>query len=107
MKVLVTGAKGFIGKNLIATLKKSENYDVIEIDKDNSKQELEDGLLNADFIVHLAGINRPKDEKEFFEGNSGLTGEIVDFLKSNNKNTPIVITSSIQAELDKIGRAHV
>ena len=100
MKVLVTGAKGFIGKNLIATLKESKNYDVIEIDKDNSKEELEAGLLDADFIVHLAGINRPKDEKEFFEGNSGLTGEIVDFLKSNNKSTPIVITSSIQAELD-------
>ncbi|MGN0027218.1 MAG: NAD-dependent epimerase/dehydratase family protein, partial [Clostridium sp.] len=100
MKILVTGANGFIGKNLIATLKELKKYKIITIDKDNSKEELENALLEAEFIFHLAGINRPKDEKEFFDGNSGLTEEIVKFLKDNNKKTPIVITSSIQAELD-------
>ena len=100
MRILVTGAKGFIGKNLIATLKEKNKYEIISIDIDNSKEELKTGVLNADFIYHLAGINRPKDEKEFFEGNSGLTGEIVSILRENSKTTPIVITSSIQAELD-------
>lgn len=100
MKVLVTGANGFIGKNLVAKLKELKAYEVITIDKDNTKEELEKALLESKFIFHLAGINRPKDEKEFFEGNSGLTGEIVKILKKNNKNTPIAITSSIQADLD-------
>lgn len=100
MKVLVTGSNGFIGKNLIARLNELKKYEIISIDKDNTKEELKEALLEADFIFHLAGINRPKDEKEFFEGNSGLTGEIVKILKDNNKNTPIAITSSIQADLD-------
>lgn len=100
MNILVTGANGFIGKNLVATLKRLENCEIILIDRENSKDELKEGLLKADFIFHLAGINRPKSEDEFFEGNSGLTGEIVEFLKENNKSTPIVITSSIQADLD-------
>lgn len=100
MKVLVTGANGFIGKNLIVSLNELKKYEIISIDKGNTKEELKEALLEADFIFHLAGINRPKDEKEFFKGNSGLTGEIVKILKDNNKNTPIAITSSIQADLD-------
>lgn len=100
MKILVTGANGFIGKNLIAKLKELNNYEIISIDRNNTEEELVQALLEAEFIFHLAGINRPKDEKEFFEGNSGLTGEIVRILKENNKNTPIAITSSIQADLD-------
>lgn len=100
MKILVTGAKGFIGKNLVSKLKELKIYEIIEIDKDNSKSELETSLKNADFIFHLAGINRPENEKEFFEGNSDLTKNIVDVLQKNNKQTPIVITSSIQADLD-------
>ena len=98
--ILVTGAKGFIGKNLVATLNQNEKYNVIEIDRDNSKEELNKAVLEADFIYHLAGINRPETEEEFFEGNSGLTGEIVNILKENHKNMPIVITSSTHAELD-------
>lgn len=100
MKVLVTGANGFIGRNLVTTLNELGKYEVISIDKDNTREELISGLIEADFIFHLAGINRPKDEKEFFEGNSELTGNIVNILKENNKNTSIAITSSIQAELD-------
>ncbi|ELC8465865.1 polysaccharide biosynthesis C-terminal domain-containing protein [Clostridium perfringens] len=100
MKVLVTGAKGFIGKNLVSTLEREDKYEIICIDRENSKEELEKGVLNSDFIVHLAGINRPKDEEEFFKGNTGLTEEIIEILKKNNKNTSILITSSIQADLD-------
>ena len=100
MKVLVTGAKGFIGKNLVSTLDREDKYEIICIDRENSKEELEKGVLNSDFIVHLAGINRPKNEEEFFEGNTGLTEDIIEILKKNNKNTSILITSSIQADLD-------
>ena len=100
MKVLVTGANGFIGKNLVCALNRIENCEVILIDRKNSRDDLEKGLLTADFIFHLAGVNRPKNEEEFFEGNSGLTGEIVKILMDNKKNIPIVITSSIQADLD-------
>lgn len=100
MKVLVTGAGGFIGKNLVEKLKEKNNCDMILIDKENSKEELNQGVLEADFIFHLAGINRPEKEEEFFEGNSGLTGDIIKLLINNKKNTPMLITSSIQADLD-------
>lgn len=100
MKVLVTGANGFIGKNLVEKLKEIGKYEIIAIDKENTKEELTNGILTADFIFHLAGINRPETEEEFFKGNSGLTGEIINILKSNNKSTPVLITSSIQADLD-------
>ncbi|WP_346848493.1 NAD-dependent epimerase/dehydratase family protein [uncultured Clostridium sp.] len=100
MKVLVTGSNGFIGKNLIEKLKEIGGYEILSIDKENSKEELKSGVLTSDFIFHLAGINRPEKEEEFFEGNSGLTGEIIELLLENNKNTPILITSSIQAELN-------
>lgn len=100
MKVLITGAGGFIGKNLVEKLKEKNSCDMILIDKENSKDELIQGVLEADFIFHLAGINRPEKEEEFFEGNSGLTGDIIEVLMNNKKNTPILITSSIQADLD-------
>ena len=100
MKVLVTGAKGFIGRNLVTTLKQNENLEVIKIDIEHSIKELKKATLEADFIFHLAGVNRPKDEKEFFEGNTGLTETIIETLKHQNKKTPILITSSIQADLD-------
>lgn len=100
MKVLITGASGFIGKNLVEKLKELNKYDIITIDRGNTKEQLCRGVLDADFIFHLAGINRPENEEEFFEGNSGLTGEIIKLLKNNNKTTPVLITSSIQADLD-------
>lgn len=100
MKVLVTGAKGFIGKNLICALERDKNYEILSIDKENSKEELEKSVIESEFIVHLAGINRPKNDEEFFKGNTGLTEKIINILKENKKNTPILITSSIQADLD-------
>ena len=100
MKVLVTGAKGFIGRNLVTTLKQDTTLQVIEVDIEQSIEELKQATLESEFIFHLAGVNRPKDEKEFFEGNTGLTETIIETLKQHQKKTPILITSSIQAELD-------
>lgn len=100
MKVLVTGAKGFIGRNLVTTLKQDTNLEVIEMDIEQSVEELKQATLEAEFIFHLAGVNRPKNDQEFFEGNTGLTETIIETLKQHQKKTPILITSSIQAELD-------
>lgn len=100
MKVLVTGAKGFIGRNLVTTLKQDTNLEVIEIDIEQSVEELKQATLESEFIFHLAGVNRPKNNQEFFEGNTGLTETIIETLKQHHKKTPILITSSIQAELE-------
>lgn len=99
MKILVTGAKGFIGKNLIAELKNRGYDDIFEYDRDSSKEELLAYTRECDFVYHLAGINRPQDPKEFLEGNFGFTGELLDALSEAGNNAPVLVTSSIQAEL--------
>lgn len=99
MNILVTGAKGFIGKHTCLRFKK-EGYNVFEYDINNTKEELNTFIKDADFIIHLAGINRPKTTDEFYKGNSNFTQELVSLIKDNKKNTPIIMTSSIQAELD-------
>lgn len=99
-KVLVTGSNGFVGKNTVISLKEINKYEIITIDRENTEEELREATLKADFIVHLAGVNRPKEAKEFYEGNVGLTEKIIAFLKEENKNTPILITSSTHAELN-------
>lgn len=99
-KILVTGSNGFVGKNTVVALNETKKYEVITIDRQNSEEELRQATLKADFIVHLAGVNRPKEASEFYEGNGGLTEKIVNFLKNENKNTPILITSSTHAEVD-------
>ena len=98
MKVLVTGANGFIGKNLSIWLKRND-IDVLAIDIDNLSK-LDEYALQADFIVHLAGINRPMDVKEFYDGNLNSIVRLVEILKSNKKKTPILLSSSTQAECD-------
>lgn len=100
MKILITGADGFIGRNLCLRLQEAGYADLVKIDRASSEDELESGLQEADFIYHLAGINRPKNVEEFAEGNSNLTQRIVDTLLAKQKKTPIMISSSIQAELD-------
>lgn len=100
MKILVTGAKGFIGKNLIAELKNQKYYDIFEYDMDSTREELDEFCKNAEFVFHLAGINRPKDQKEFIEGNFGFTSIILERLKKYNNRSPIMLASSIQAEID-------
>ena len=99
-KILVTGSNGFVGKNTVVALNEAKKYEVITIDRQNSEEELRQATLKADFIVHLAGVNRPKEASEFYKGNGGLTEKIVSFLKNENKNTPILITSSTLAEID-------
>ncbi len=100
MKVLVTGSKGFIGKNLIVHLSEMENVEILEMDKDTNFSDIEKDIENVNYIFHLAGVNRPKDVTEFYEGNTDLTQQLVDLLGSKNLKTPIVYASSIQAELD-------
>jgi len=100
MKILVTGSKGFVGKNLIAELNSRGYKEIFEFDVDSDKYLLEEYAKNCEFVFHLAGVNRPKDEKEFMEGNFGFTSELLELLKKHNNKAPILITSSIQAERD-------
>ena len=100
MKILVTGARGFVGKNLICELKNQGYNDVFEYDIDSDKRDLSKFTAECDFVFHLAGVNRPKEEKEFMEGNFGFTSELLSLLKENENKAPVLITSSIQAELD-------
>ena len=73
MKILVTGAKGFIGKNLIAELRNKKNIEIYEYHRSSSIQDLDNYTRDCDFVFHLAGINRPKNNNEYLEGNFGLT----------------------------------
>lgn len=100
MKILVTGAKGFVGKNLIAELKNRKYDEIYECDIDTTEQELEEYTKNCEFVFHLAGVNRPEKEEEFMKGNFGFTSILLDKLKKYNNKAPILITSSIQAKLD-------
>ena len=110
MKVFVTGAKGFVGRNLCAQLNnikegKARCYgdliidDVFEYDVDSTKEELERYCQKADFVFNLAGVNRPKNTEEFMEGNFGFASTLLDTLKKHNNNCPVMLSSSIQATL--------
>ena len=100
MNVLVTGSNGFIAKNLIQFLAEKADVNVLPYNKESTPQDLEQAVINADWIVHLAGVNRPLNEQEFIDGNTTLTQQITDILKSIKKTTPIILSSSIQAERD-------
>ncbi|MGO4940660.1 polysaccharide biosynthesis C-terminal domain-containing protein [Fundicoccus sp. Sow4_D5] len=100
MNILVTGANGFVGKNLVATLEQIEQYNVLPITRETSQEKLTESAQKADFVFHLAGVNRPKEEKEFSEGNVGFTQILINTLISVGSTAPIVVTSSIQAEND-------
>jgi UDP-2-acetamido-2,6-beta-L-arabino-hexul-4-ose reductase len=100
MKILVTGSNGFIAKNLIAQLSTMDDIEVLKIDKNHTDNELSSKVLEADFIYHLAGINRPKNTDEFYEGNSSFTKQIVKILENHDKSTPILMSSSIQVTQD-------
>ncbi|WP_312470573.1 capsular polysaccharide biosynthesis protein CapF [Neobacillus sp.] len=100
MKILVTGSQGFVGTNLIAELKNKGYTDIYNFSRESNRFLLEKYTQDCDFVFHLAGINRPKDEKEFMEGNFGFTSELLALLKKSGNKAPVVITSSIQAEKD-------
>ena len=100
MKVLVTGAAGFIGKNLCSTLQLRDDVELITFTHTQTRDELSQAISEADFIYHVAGVNRPQDTSEFTEGNTDLTKQIINMLRATDKKTPLLITSSTQAELD-------
>jgi UDP-2-acetamido-2,6-beta-L-arabino-hexul-4-ose reductase len=100
MNVLVTGARGFIGRNLVAHLHAHQDYVVTLFDLDNSLDDLRVGLEAADTIYHLAGVNRPDTADEFETGNAGLTRDICCILRELGRTPAIVMSSSVQAELE-------
>ena len=110
MKILVTGAKGFVGKNLCAQLKnirdgKARCYgdlvidEVFEYDIDSTLEELDEYCQKADFVFNLAGVNRPKDQGEFMAGNFGFASTLLDTLKKHKNTCPVMLSSSQQASL--------
>jgi UDP-2-acetamido-2,6-beta-L-arabino-hexul-4-ose reductase len=100
VRVLVTGSAGFIGKNLMVRLGELPGYEVITFDRDNSLDDLAYKVAHADAIVHLAGVNRPNDVKEFTEGNTDLTEMLCNLIAETGRNIPLILSSSIQAGLD-------
>lgn len=100
MKVLVTGSKGFIGKNLILWLKEIKEIEILEYDKETEEALLEEYCSKADFVYHLAGVNRPLDISEYMEGNFTFTDKLLEKLMKYKNNCPFLLTSSIQATLD-------
>ena len=100
MRILITGANGFIGKNLIARLNEMKDFSYMSFIRGDSINSLREKINLCDAIIHLAGVNRPKDDSEFTSINVGLTESICQELIVLNKNIPIMISSSTQAKLD-------
>jgi len=99
MRVLVTGANGFIGKNLIVHLQEN-GIEAVPFTRDMTQHDLAAALDGVDFVFHLAGVNRPKDTAEFAEGNTGLTEQLCDLIRASGRQIPVLYTSSIQAKAD-------
>lgn len=111
MNILVTGAKGFVGKNLCENLKNIRDgknntrpgikiEEIFEYDLDSTDAELDEFCSKADFVFNLAGVNRPKDMSEFKEGNFGFASKLLETLKKFNNKSPVMLSSSIQASLE-------
>lgn len=99
MKVVITGGRGFLGRNLAAHLRERKDCEALIFDREDSVEDLKAWLNDADVVVHLAGVNRPTSPEEFEKGNVGFTEQVCSFLQSNRRKPKIIFTSSIQAEL--------
>ena len=110
MKILVTGAAGFVGKNLCCALKNIKDGkdrtrpevkidEIYEYDLESTAEELEKFAAEADFVFNLAGVNRPKDNEEFMKGNFGFASELLEALKRHKNSAPVMLSSSVQATL--------
>lgn len=100
MKVLVTGANGFIGKNLLVRLRERGDIDVLTFVRGDMLSSLTEKVAEADFIFHLAGVNRPQNEAEFVEGNADLTQRLCEIVRADGRGVPVLYTSSAQASRD-------
>lgn len=100
MNMLITGSKGFIGRNLVAELKNRGYSSFFLYDLDTDASLLGEYCARADIVFHLAGVNRPNETSEFMEGNFGFTATLLTKLKEHRNNCPIILSSSTQAELD-------
>jgi UDP-2-acetamido-2,6-beta-L-arabino-hexul-4-ose reductase len=98
--ILITGAAGFVGKNLCSALSRRTDLQVLEFDVGTSQAELDQALRQAEVVVHLAGVNRPPSETEFDSGNAGFTAKLLGQLKSLGRKPKVVLSSSIQAALE-------
>ena len=113
MKLLITGAHGFVGRNLVETLKAVRggkdrarglptDLDILECTRQTTRSELDAFCAEADFVFHLAGVNRPQREEEFLEGNRDFTGELLSTLERHGNTCPVLLASSVQAERDNL-----
>jgi UDP-2-acetamido-2,6-beta-L-arabino-hexul-4-ose reductase len=100
LNIVITGASGFIAKNLIASLRQTGEHQLFLINRSSTSSELREALNHSDIVFHLAGVNRPQNQKEFYQGNTSLTKDMIAALTSLKKSVPIVFSSSTQAELN-------
>ena len=100
MRILVTGANGFIGKNIICRLNEIEKFEVIPFSRRDSFSKIEQEIVNVDAIIHLAGENRPADTNAFHEVNVAFTQKLCDLIAKTGSKASVIFSSSTQAELD-------